>query len=131
MTDQHAYCQQQAFKDRRSNQERLLPNANDRRVPGGSVKKLDAIQEFGHETTSVVLNEFVYREASEFEMIRTTTGREIKRETFVGVIGKQEKLKRGRNEESTRDRKEEMFWIIQRWDWYDDHYWKCVRSRPG
>jgi hypothetical protein len=38
--------------------------------------------------------EFVYRETSEFEVIRTTTGREMTREMFVGVIRKREKLKK-------------------------------------
>jgi hypothetical protein len=94
MTDQEACCQRQAFKDRRSNQERLLPKANNRRVPSKSVKKMDAIQEFGQETTFMALREFGYREASEFEAIRTTTGREVTREMFVRVIEKQEKLKR-------------------------------------
>jgi hypothetical protein len=68
------------------NQERLLPNRNNRRVPGGSVKKSDAIQECGQETTSVALREVVYRETSELEVIGTTTGREMTREIFVGVI---------------------------------------------
>jgi hypothetical protein len=40
------------------------------------------------------LREFVYRETSEFEVIRTTTRREMRKEIFVGVIGKQEKLKK-------------------------------------
>jgi hypothetical protein len=43
----------------------------------------------------MALREFVYRETSEFEVIRMMTGREITREMFVGVIGKQEKLKKG------------------------------------
>jgi hypothetical protein len=95
MTDYEADDQKQSFKDRRSNQERLLPNANKRQVPGRSAKNPDAIQEFGQEMTSMALGEFVYREPSEFEVIRTTTGREMTREMFVGVIGKQEKLKKG------------------------------------
>jgi hypothetical protein len=94
MINQKTCCQKQALKDRRSNQERLLPNAKNRRVPGESVKKSDSIQEFGQETTSLALREFVYRETPEFEVIRTTIGRETTREMFIGVIGKQEKLKR-------------------------------------
>jgi hypothetical protein len=73
---------------------KLLPNANNRRVSGGSVKQSDAIQEFGQEMTSMVLKEFVYRETLELEVISTTTGCEMTKEMFVGVIGKQEKLKR-------------------------------------
>jgi hypothetical protein len=94
MPYQETCSQKQAFKNRRLNQERLLPNANNRRDPGGSVKKLDAMQEFGQKTTSMALREFVYRETSEFEVIRMTTGREMTREMFVGVIGKQEKLEK-------------------------------------
>jgi hypothetical protein len=41
------------------------------------------------------LREFVHNETSEFEVIRTLIGREITREMFVGVIKKQEKLKKG------------------------------------
>jgi hypothetical protein len=86
MINQESCCQKQAFKDRRLNQERLLPGPNKRRVPGGSVKKPHAIQKSGQETTSIALKKFVYRETSEFEVIRKTTGREITREMFVGVI---------------------------------------------
>jgi hypothetical protein len=43
----------------------------------------------------MALREFVYREKSEFEVIRRTTAREMTREVFVGVIGKPEKLKKG------------------------------------
>jgi hypothetical protein len=95
MTDQEACCQKQAFKDKRSNHERLLPNATNRRVPGRSIRKSDTIQEVGQETTSMALKEFVHRETLEFETIRMTTGGEVMRELFVGVIGKQEKLKKG------------------------------------
>jgi hypothetical protein len=42
----------------------------------------------------MALREFVSRETSKFDMIRTTTGRETTTEMFVGVIGKQEKLKK-------------------------------------
>jgi hypothetical protein len=42
----------------------------------------------------MALREFVYRETSEFEVIITTTRREMTRELFVGVIGKWAKLKR-------------------------------------
>jgi hypothetical protein len=82
------------LKGRRSNQERLLPNANSRRVSGGSVKKSDTIQEFGQETASMTLREFGYRETLEFEVIRTTTGHEMTREMIIDEIGKQEKFKR-------------------------------------
>jgi hypothetical protein len=79
----------------------------------------------------MTLREFVYRETSEFEVIRTTTGREMTRERFVDLVGKQEKLKKwSENEESTRNREEQVFWIAQRWDWHDNHDWKYVRSRP-
>jgi hypothetical protein len=94
MTNHVVCCHKQAFKDRISKEERVLPNANSRRVPGASVKKSDAIQEFGQETTSMASREFVYRETPEFDVIRTTTGCEMAREMFVGVIGKQKKLKR-------------------------------------
>jgi hypothetical protein len=59
------------------------------------LKKPHAIQKFVQETTSMALREFVYRENSEFEMIRRTTWREMTREMFVAVIAKQEKLKKG------------------------------------
>jgi hypothetical protein len=101
MTNEEACCQKKAFKDRRLNQETLLRDVNNRRVPSACVKKSAAIQKFGQETTSM---EFVYREISEFEVIRTTIGREMTRGMFAGVIGKQEKLKKGvkmRNQRGT------------------------------
>jgi hypothetical protein len=55
MMDQDTCCQKQAFKDRRSSQEMLLPNANNRQVPGGPVKTTDAIQELGQEMTPMAL----------------------------------------------------------------------------
>jgi hypothetical protein len=94
MTDQEACCQKQAFKDRRSNQERLLPDANNRRVPRGFVEKNRTPFRNLVKKRFMALREFVYRETSEFAVIKTMQGREMTRETFVGVIGKQEKLKR-------------------------------------
>jgi hypothetical protein len=44
--------------------------------------------------TFMALREFVSREVSEFEVRRTTTRRAMAREMLVGVIRKQEKLKR-------------------------------------
>jgi hypothetical protein len=43
----------------------------------------------------MALREFVSRETSNFEVIRTTTGREMTRDMFIGVTGKQENLKKG------------------------------------
>jgi hypothetical protein len=43
----------------------------------------------------MALSESVHREISEFDVIRATTGRQMTSEMFVGVIGKQEKLKKG------------------------------------
>jgi hypothetical protein len=42
----------------------------------------------------MVLREFVYRETSAFKVIKKKERREMTREMFVGMIGKQEKLKR-------------------------------------
>jgi hypothetical protein len=56
----------------------------------------------------MVLRKFVHSETSEFEVMRMTTGREVAREMFVGVIGKQEKLKDGvkmRNQRGIMKRK--------------------------
>jgi hypothetical protein len=58
------------------------------------LKKSDIIQEFGQETTSMALREFGYRGTPEFEVIRKTTGCDMTREMFVGVIGRQEKVKK-------------------------------------
>jgi hypothetical protein len=65
----------------------------------------------------MMLREFVYRETSEFEVIRTAPGREMRREILADVIGKQAKLKKGvkiRNQHRISERK---FSIAQRRDW--------------
>jgi hypothetical protein len=41
----------------------------------------------------MALREFVYRETSEFEVIRTMTGWTMTREMFLGVAGTQKKWK--------------------------------------
>jgi hypothetical protein len=89
MIDQEACCQKQKIKPGKA-----ATNPNSRRVPGGSVKKSDAIRKFGQETGSITLREFMSRETSEFKVIRTATGREMTRDMFACVIGKQEKVKR-------------------------------------
>jgi hypothetical protein len=72
----------------KSSQETLLPNSNPGEFQADLLKKSDPTQDFGQETTSMTLREFAHREPSVFEVIRTTTGREITREMFVGVIVK-------------------------------------------